>query len=379
MTVAILDFLEGEGPLDEAAVDRFLADRAVPIVEGPSITFLYRGDADDVRLRHFVYGLPTSQPFLRVASTTLWYLVVDVPPGSRIEYKLEVVRGAETTWIRDPLNPLLARDPFGANSVCQGSGYETPSWIRPDPSVEGGRVEKIMVPAPSLNGQREVHVYLPRRLRRSRRYPLLVVFDGPEYVEYAGLRIVLDNLIYRNEVAPMVVALCRPADRMVEYAANPDHARHVVEELVPLLSSRYPVRPGRASLGLMGASLGAVAALYAAWRHPGVVGRLLLQSGSFAFTDIGRSARPPAFDPIVRFVNGFRAAPGRFSERIFVTCGTYEALIYENRSLVSLLQQTAMDVRYVEARDGHNWENWRDRLRESLSWLFPGPLGLVYD
>ena len=33
-----------------------------------------------------------------------------------------------------------------------------------------------------------------------------------------------------------------------------------------------------------------------------------------------------------------------------------------------------MEVRFVEARDGHNWENWRDRLREGLSWLFPGPL-----
>ena len=51
----------------------------------------------------------------------------------------------------------------------------------------------------------------------------------------------------------------------------------------------------------------------------------------------------------------------------------------ENRSLVPLLQSTDMNVRYIEARDGHNWENWRDRLREGLSWLFPGPLWLVYE
>ena len=38
-----------------------------------------------------------------------------------------------------------------------------------------------------------------------------------------------------------------------------------------------------------------------------------------------------------------------------------------------------MAVRYVEARDGHNWENWRDRLREGLAWLFPGPLWFVYE
>src|SRR5439155_24657040 len=67
------------------------------------------------------------------------------------------------------------------------------------------------------------------------------------------------------------------------------------------------------------------------------------------------------------------------AERVFVSCGMYESLIYENRSLVPLLQSSGMDVRYVEARDGHNWENWRDRLREGLSWLFPGPLLLVYE
>ncbi len=38
-----------------------------------------------------------------------------------------------------------------------------------------------------------------------------------------------------------------------------------------------------------------------------------------------------------------------------------------------------MQVRFREANDGHNWENWRDRLREGLSWLFPGPLWHVYE
>ena len=129
----------------------------------------------------------------------------------------------------------------------------------------------------------------------------------------------------------------------------------------------------------MGASFGAVASLSCAWRHPGFWGRLLLQSGSFAFTDIGPHHRGPVFDPVVEFVNAFRKNPGRPSDQVFVSCGTYESLIYENRSMVPLLQQTGMDVRYVEARDGHNWENWRDRLREGLSWLFPGPLWMVYE
>ena len=129
----------------------------------------------------------------------------------------------------------------------------------------------------------------------------------------------------------------------------------------------------------MGASFGAVASLAAAVRFPGRFGRLMLLSGSFAFTDIGPSRRGPAFEPVVSFVNAFRQHPTRVADRVFVSCGTYESLIYENRSMVPLLLSTGMDVRYVEARDGHNWENWRDRLRDGLSWLFPGPLWMIYE
>jgi len=57
----------------------------------------------------------------------------------------------------------------------------------------------------------------------------------------------------------------------------------------------------------------------------------------------------------------------------------HESRVYGNRSRVPMLLSTGMDVRYTEARDGHNWENWRDRLREGLSWLLPGAFLHVYE
>ena len=379
MTLAVLQLLEENETLDEAAVDRFVAARESPIVEGPSVTFLWRGEADQVLLRHFVYGLPTAQAFHRVGGTSLWYFVLELPHGSRMEYKLEVVRGRERRLVRDPLNPHRAYDPYGSNSVCHGSGYVRPEWVDADPEARPGELIETEVQSGVLGGVQPLTVYLPARMRETRTYPLLVVLDGGDYLRYASLRTVLDNLVHRYEIPPLVVACSTAPDRTRDYAANPDHARFVVEELLPFLEDRWPLRRRPADRCLMGASLGAVASLYAAWRHPGAFGRLLLQSGSFAFTDVGRQQHGPLFDPIVGFVNGFRAVPDRPVESIFVSCGVYESLIYENRSLVSLLQSTDMDVRYVEARDGHNWENWRDRLREGLSWLFPGPLGLVYE
>jgi enterochelin esterase family protein len=189
----------------------------------------------------------------------------------------------------------------------------------------------------------------------------------------------LDNLIHRRELPGVVAALMHPPDRMDQYRDSEEHGRYLTEELVPELEADLPLIGRPEGRCLVGASLGGVASLATAVRYPGFYGRLLLQSGSFAFSDIGKHGRGPVFDPIADFVNRFRKNPSAVSDKIFVSCGMYESLIYENRSLVPVLQRTGMDVRFVEARDGHNWENWRDRLREGLSWLFPGPLWLVYD
>jgi enterochelin esterase family protein len=362
-----------------ADVDAFLSGHAFPLVEGSSVTFVFRGEADEVRLRHWVFGLPSSVPLRRVAGTDLWYHVLELPEGSRVEYKLEVTRGRDVQWIRDPLNPHLARDPFGANSVAHGPGYSVPPWTQHDPKVPEGTLEERVFHSEALGGSRQVTLYRPARFRATRRYPLLLVHDGGDYLRYAGLKTVLDNLIHRLEIPGVVAALMHPPDRMAQYRASAAHARYLAEELVPQLERELPLVAAPEGRCLMGASLGAVASLAAAVHHPGFYGRLLLQSGSFAFSDIGGHGREALFDPVADFVNAYRRAPSAVSEKVFVSCGTYESLIYENRSLVPLLQRTGMDVRFVEARDGHNWENWRDRLREGLSWLFPGPLWLVYE
>jgi len=362
--------LMASGPVTREAVDAFLAAHAFPLVEGTHVTWVYRGEAKNLGLRHWVYGLPSSQPMARLAGTDLWLVTLEIPPRSRVEYKLE--RDGEL--IEDPLNPLRARDPFGANSVVHTPGYEVPDWIQPDPEAREGALAEETI------ADRRVRVYLPARFRKTRRYPLLVVHDGDDYLRYTGMKTILDNLIHRLEIPDLVVAFTTSGDRLREYANDPGHARWLTERLVPELEQRYPLLAKPQGRGLMGASFGAVASLSAAWRAPGFYGRLLLQSGSFAFTDIGRSnPRGPLFDPIVDFMNKFRARPLLVAEKVFLSCGVYESLIYENRSLVPLLQATGMDVRFVEARDGHNWENWRDRLRDGLSWLFPGPLLLVYE
>jgi enterochelin esterase-like enzyme len=359
-------------PLTAAAVDRFLARRAAPVVEGTRCTFLYRGEADWVVLHHGIYRFHGPVPLRRVDGTDLWYVIIDLPEGSRVEYQLETSRGGQYERFNDPLNPHLAHNPFGSTSVCFAHGYETPEWTQPGLESRNGTLEEILVASRALRRDCPVTVYLPAGFRRSVRYPLLIVHDGGDYLKYSAAQTVLDNLIGRGDMAGVVAAFVSPGDRLAEYADSAAHARFLTTELVPRLEARYPLA-GPATRCLMGASLGGVAALGAACRYPGRYGSLLLQSGSFVFTDNGsEDTGRPELASVVRLVNGFRAEPRRVAGRAFVSCGVYEPLIVPNRAMVPVFQAAGIKIRYTEARDGHSWENWRDRLREGFSWIFPG-------
>jgi enterochelin esterase-like enzyme len=372
--------LRDRGPLDAAAVDRFLARHQVPIIEGNCCTFLFRGEADQVFLVHRIFGLPDRLPLRRLRGTDLWRAVLELPEGSRVEYQLEVVRGGQRDRFNDPLNPRLAHSPVGSSSVCYARGYQVPDWTAPDPDARPGSLVDLVVPSHALRRDAPVTLYLPARFRRTARYPLLIVHDGGDYLQYAAAKTVLDNLIHRLDMAETIVAFTYPGDRLAEYANSAAHARFLTAELLPRLEAELPLAATPSGRGLMGASFGAVASLATAYRYPDVYGSLLLQSGSFVFTDIGRDhGGGPPFEPVVRFVNRYRAAPRRVADRLFVSCGVYEPLITPNRSMVPVFEAAGMTVRYVEARDGHSWENWRDRLQEGLSWIFPGPQKYVYE
>jgi enterochelin esterase family protein len=273
----------------------------------------------------------------------------------------------------------VAHDPFGTKTLCQGYGYERPGWTLHDPAARSGTLDTLKISSSAFNDVRELEVYLPARFRRSRTSPLLVVHDGLDFLRYADFKNVLDNLIHRLEIPAMIVAMTQSPDRLVEYTGHDLHAKFLCEDLVPTLSEKFPLLDDSNARGLAGASLGGVATLHAASRYPDMFGRLLLQSGSFAFSDLGHHQKGPAFDPVVKFVNQYRSQPFAVAEKIYMSCGIYESLIYENRSLVPLLQKQGMEIRFEEARDAHNWENWRDRLRQGLTWLFPGPLWMVYE
>ena len=379
--LAIDDLRDREDEVTSADVEAFLAARTSPIIEGDRATFLFRGEADRVLVRHRVVGLPEPIEMVRLGRTRLWYAVVNLPARSRVEYHLEVVRDGHGDHRNDPRNPHRARNPMGSESVARAEGYTVPDWVLPDPEARPGELREVRLHSAALGRDVAAPIYLPARFRSTRRYPLLVVHDGRDYLDFASMRTVLDNLIHRLDVAELVAVFPSSPRRLVEYADDPAHAAFVMDELIPHLEEELPLVGAPRGRTLMGASFGGIAAFSTALRHPGRIGSLLLQSTSFAVLDIGEDVGEDleVFRPIVDMVRRYRADPVRVADRIHQSVGAYEPMIRGNRAMVPVLQGTGAQVRYVEARDGHNWENWRDRLRDGLSWLHPGPVKHVYE
>src|SRR4029453_8420165 len=219
--------------------------------------------------RDRVVGLPDPLPLRRLLDTDLWYVTIELPERSRVEYQFEVVRGdVREEYLNDPLNPRGARGPLGSQSVAAASGYLVPPWTLPDPESRPGTLDSISLRSKALRREQWFRLYRPARFRELRRYPLLIVHDGDDYLNYAAAKTVLDNLIHRGEVAPLVAAFVPPGNRLVEYANYAPHARFIARELVPFLTEELPLIDLPDGRCLMGSSFGGVASLSTAVRYP---------------------------------------------------------------------------------------------------------------
>ncbi len=352
-----------------------LGKRVFPLVEPGYASFVWLGQADSVVLRHFMSTPQGAFPFERIGDE-LWHLRLAAPDGARFEYKIDIGRDGGGEWVNDPLNPEVATDPFGANSVCRTYGYEVPGWALPDPAAPSGALDELALVNGAFAGERPVGVYLPAGYDPAHAYPLVVVHDGFDYVEHAGLHTVLDNLIHRGELPPLVAALTQSPDRPAEYVDDPRHAAFIADELVPALEARWSLAPEPTRRVLMGASLGAVAALSIADRRPRAFGGLVLKSGSFVVDRRKLATRGELFRRVHEFVDNL-SEDERLARRAYVTCGRYEGLASESRQIAAFLRQTGVRTRYVETRDAHHWQNWRDQTRAGLAWCL-GPGGGVW-
>jgi hypothetical protein len=141
--------LRSEGNTPEA-IDSLLREQRIPLVEGSTCTFLWRGEADWVGIEHRTMGVPIPLPLRRLKGTDLWHASVELPRAARIQYRILVRRGDQQESMNDPLNPRIVGDAVGSQSVLETEGYVTPDWTYPDPSAVSGELIDLHLPSRAL-------------------------------------------------------------------------------------------------------------------------------------------------------------------------------------------------------------------------------------
>ena len=307
---------------------------------------------------------PRRLEFVRAGKT--FRLHFPRPDADRIEYLLELTTRRKTTHVvPDPTNPLRAEGPFGEKSVVELPGYEPPAWVR-DEEVRQGELQELSLR--TRLGRVPALLWSAAETDARSPLPLLVVHDGPEYARYASLLQLLDHLVDLGETPEFRALLLPPGpNRNDLYSASTRYANALVRQVVPAAVENAPAVGAPVVLG---ASLGALAALHTQVLHPGAFGGLFLQSGSFFQRRFdAHEERFARFGRITRFVGQIRGRLEAPPVDTVVTCGTAEENLANNRALAESLQERGWPVRTLWNRDAHNWTAWRDALHPHLAEL----------
>ena len=241
-----------------------------------------------------------------------------------------------------------------------------------------------------LSTRRDLAVYLPPGYgESSRRYPVFYLQDGQNLFDPATAfggqdwraDITADAMICRGEIQPVILVgiYHTGVHRISEYTPTRDrrlrkggkaerHAQMLAREIKPFIDREYRTLKGSRHTAAGGSSLGALAALAAAFRYPRVFGAAALLSPSVWWD--GRST--------VESVQAFRSAS---RPRIWLDIGTAEggaphSVVEDARQLRDAFTdkgwREGLDLEYREIEGaGHSEAAWGARFGSVLAWLFP--------
>jgi enterochelin esterase family protein len=341
---------------------KYLKTEPTPIIEDNNATFVWKGRTPPNLVGDFT-GWDVENPAIMVKSEPgVWTYQLSLPPDAYIEYGFQ--KGEDR--IRDPYNPRQTPNGVGGynNYFCMPE-YKPTTLARKNRKISRGSITEHALPTEYfLSGKkRMIHLYQPPVTEP---VPLVVVWDGQDYLNRIHLNLIVDNLISQGRIRPLALALVDNGGqkaRMVEYACSEASMALLMIEVLPLAKKELNLIdinaiPG--AFGVLGASMGGLMALYTGTRIPQVFGNVLSQSGAFSWGD---------FDMVVfDLLKQGEVRP----LKIWMDVGIYDlaGLLASNQRMQTMLNQMGYPLTYREYHAGHNYPAWRDDIWRGLEALY---------
>jgi len=289
--------------------------------------------------------------------TSWYYLKRTLDPSARIEYAIARESTEDAALDLDPENPRIVEGFSRSYSELRMPAYPEAPELLEDPSLPRGRIVETEIESRIRGNRRKILVYLPPGYEESGdRYPTAYFGDASAYVSNVPVPRILDYVIARGTVAPLIAVFVEPAPRSEEYRMNEQYRRFLAEELVPWTDGRYRTIASAEARAVLGGSRGGLAAADAAYFHSDTFGAC----GAIA----------PATSPtnLVDVVARGEVKPVRF----FVLVGLYDLdWRPDGIALHEALRSNGYDVGFLEIPEGHSWNAWKSHIDDVLQYLFP--------
>ncbi len=381
------DYLEKINQADSNEEKQKLADEMInelnkigyPIFENDStVILLYKGNVEKVGIIGDMTDWVDLVPFIKIEGTYLFYYRFTLEPTARLEYWLMFSKDGFP--FIDSLNKYISLNGLGELSELAMPDYVRHPFFREFEEGKKGdysRVQEMNVPAGVLPYEHTIHIYLPPGYSKETKYPVVYFQDGRDYIEYAEVPHVLDELINQKKITPVIAVFVTPPNlyqpkvpnRMTEYGMNDDYVQFFVDELVPFIDSKFSILVKPKGRLVVGDSFGGLISAYISFKHPGVFKMAYSQSGYHSFNN----------DKLIKIIS----LAEKKDIKLFVDVGTYEKKVGAtflpeketnfsegNRRLRKVLEDKGYDFIYKEYYEGHTWGNWRRHLIDALIYFF---------
>ena len=357
----------------------------VPLVPAPpsspavqadgSVTFdLLMPHAEVVELQ--VEGFPQSFAMKRNAATGHWSYTLGPLSPEFYSYSFLV----DGTNVIDPHNVVTKPSAFRVQSVFLVPGHQL--WERRN--VPHGVVHQHEYTSAILKTPSSYRVYTPPGFdpAAATRYPVLYLLHGYSDGDWAWTDMgkandILDNLIAEGKARPMIVVMplgygdldiihrgwIAWQDPALVRRNFGQFADVLYGEVMPLVTTEYPLSAQREEHAIAGLSMGGAETLLLGLNHPDDFAWI----GAFSAGGLGARGFAALFPALTPESAPAMAAGNRL---LWISCGTEDGLLEPNRQLTAWLRAQGLRPLSVETPGMHAWMVWRDNLAHFVPLLF---------
>lgn len=272
----------------------------------------------------------------------------------------------------DPVNPRIKLRSRTSASMVEVRASTPALWQERD--VPHGTVEINWQKSKVIKGDaRWIWVYTPPGYEkdRDRQYPVLYLLHGSNdtaagWTLAGNANFILDNLLADKKAVPMIVVM--PYGHAVPFG-SPREAQakntslfeqYLLEDVMPLVESRYRVAPGRQNRAVAGLSMGGGQSITIGFGHMDLFSAL----GAFS------AAVPADFEK--HFAGALEDAKGTSANLkvLWIGCGRQDSLFPRSQKLSEMLNAHHIRNTFRASEGAHTYTVWRLYLGEFVPLLF---------